>query len=672
MEFYLNEDQEMLRDMIRTFAQNEIKPIAAELDDQERFPAELIPQLGEMGVMGIPIAKEYGGTGMDNQAYVVAVEEVSKVCASTGVTISAHTSLCAWPIEAFGTEEQKQKYLPGLASGQLLGAFALTEPNAGTDAAMQQTVAVDKGDHYVINGSKIFITNGYYGDVYVVFAMTNKELGTKGISAFILEKGMDGFTFGAKERKMGIRGSATYELIFDDVKVPKENLLGQEGQGFKIAMATLDGGRIGIAAQAVGIAQGAIDEAAAYVKERKQFGRPIGAFQNTQFTLASMQTRVDAARLLVYRAAAAKDAGMPYTYEAATAKLFAAEAARDVTCQAVQLFGGYGYTREYPVERMMRDAKITEIYEGTSEVQKMVIASAKFSDRAPSTKVVPKKSAAEKTAEVKTEAAPAPKTAEKKPAVKKAMNIMVCAKQVPDDEAKIYLADGQPNTAGVSKIINAFDGYAAEMAIRQCEADGGEVTVITLGDEADVKPSIVQLLAVGAKHAYIGNPVEGDEAATADALKGLIEKAQAEGNKYDLIFCGKESTDEISSQVGALLAEKMGLPLVTGVVGIEANEDGVRVQKETDEGYEYYQVPTPAVLTISKPDYELRYPSIKNKMAARKAKVPFVDGLEGTASVLLKGYEEPKKREAGVKIQEEEDADSVAKAMRMLFADKVL
>lgn len=381
MEFKLNEDQEMLRDMIKEFAENEIAPIAAELDEQERFPQELIPQLGEMGVMGIPVPEEYGGTGMDNVSYVVTVEEISKVCASTGVTISAHTSLCCWPIEAYGTQEQKDKYLPGLASGELLGAFALTEPNAGTDSAMQATTAVDKGDYYLLNGSKIFITNGYYGDVYVVFAMTDKEAGNKGISAFILEKGMEGFTFGAKERKMGIRGSATYELIFDDVKVPKENMLGKPGQGFKIAMSTLDGGRIGIAAQAVGIAQGAIDAAAAYVKERKQFGRPIGAFQNTQFTLAAMQTKVDAARLLVYRAAAAKDAGERYTYEAATAKLFAAEAARDVTCQAVQLFGGYGYTREYPVERMMRDAKITEIYEGTSEVQKMVIAGNRFSVR---------------------------------------------------------------------------------------------------------------------------------------------------------------------------------------------------------------------------------------------------------------------------------------------------
>ena len=311
---------------------------------------------------------------MGNLEYVMAVEEVSKACASTGVTISAHTSLCCWPILAYGTDEQKEKYLPDLATGEKLGAFGLTEPNAGTDAAMQGTTAEDKGDHYLLNGSKIFITNGSYADVYIIFAMTDKSAGNKGISAFILEKGMEGFTFGSKERKMGIRGSATYELVFNNVKVPKENLLGEEGKGFKVAMSTLDGGRIGIAAQALGIAQGAIDETLNYVKSRVQFGRPIASFQNTQFTMAAMQTKVDAARMLVYRAACMKDEGVNYSSEAAMAKLFASEVARDVTCEAVQLFGGYGYTREYPVERMMRDAKITEIYEGTSEVQKMVIS----------------------------------------------------------------------------------------------------------------------------------------------------------------------------------------------------------------------------------------------------------------------------------------------------------
>lgn len=374
MDFRLTDEQALLRETIREFAEGEIAPNAGTWDEEEHFPAEIIPQLAEIGVMGIPIPEEYGGVGMGNLEYAMAVEELSKACASTGVTVSAHTSLCCWPILAYGTEEQKQKYLVPLAAGEKLGAFGLTEPNAGTDSAMQATTAVDQGDHYLLNGSKIFITNGYYADVYVIFAMTDKTKGNKGISAFILEKGMEGFIFGSKERKMGIRASATYELVFDNVKVPKENLLGEEGKGFKIAMTTLDGGRIGIAAQALGIAQGALDSAAAYVKERVQFGRTISSFQNTQFKLAEMKTRVEAARCLVYKAACLKDAGEKYSEEAAMAKLFASEAARDVTCQAVQLYGGYGFTREYPVERMMRDAKITEIYEGTSEVQKMVIA----------------------------------------------------------------------------------------------------------------------------------------------------------------------------------------------------------------------------------------------------------------------------------------------------------
>ena len=374
MDFKWNDEQQLMQTMFREFVDKEIRPLAAELDELERFPSELIPKMGEIGMFGIPIAEDYGGVGMGTLEYVMAVEEVSKACASTGVTISAHTSLCCWPIEHFGTEEQKQKYLPDLATGEKLGAFGLTEPNAGTDAAMQRTVAEDKGDYYLLNGSKIFITNGEVADVYVVFAMTDKEAGTRGISAFILEKGMEGFTFGSHEKKMGIRGSSTCELVFENVKVPKENLLGELGKGFKIAMMTLDGGRIGIAAQALGIAQGAIDEAVKYVKDRVQFGRPISKFQNTQFTLADMQTRVDAARMLVYRAAAMKDAGENYSAAAAEAKLFASETASDVTRRAVQLFGGYGYTREYPVERMMRDAKITEIYEGTSEVQKMVIS----------------------------------------------------------------------------------------------------------------------------------------------------------------------------------------------------------------------------------------------------------------------------------------------------------
>lgn len=374
--FFNDELHKDMVDTYRDFAKGVCEPIAAEIDEEEKFPVDTFKQLGELGYLGLPFPEEYGGAGLDELAYAQCVEEVAKVCASTAIGISAHTSLGTWPIYKFGTEEQKKKYLPDLCSGKKLGAFGLTEPSAGTDAAGQKTTAVDEGDHWLLNGNKIFITNAGYADVFIVFAMTNKELGNHGISAFIVEKGMEGFSIGKHEKKMGIRGSSTCELVFEDVKLPKENLLGEVGKGFKIAMMTLDGGRIGVAAQALGIAEGALDVTIDYVKERVQFGRPIAKFQNTQFELAKMKAATDAARLLVWQAANAVDQGMPYTQLAAEAKYIAAANASDVTRRCVQLYGGYGYTRDYPIERMMRDAKITEIYEGTAEVQLMVIGGA--------------------------------------------------------------------------------------------------------------------------------------------------------------------------------------------------------------------------------------------------------------------------------------------------------
>ncbi len=368
----------LFEQMIRDFAETEVKPLAQEIDEEERFPSETVAKMAKLGLFGIIIPREYGGAGAGYREYIAAVEELSKHCGTTGVILSAHTSLCAAPILEHGTEEQKQKYLPDLATGRKLGAFGLTEPNAGTDAGNQQTVAVEMEDHWLLNGTKLFITNAGEAETYVVIAGTGKNAkGGLEMTAFIVEKGWEGFSFGKHEKKMGIRGSATRELIFENVKVPKENMLGKRGEGFKIAMKTLDGGRIGIAAQALGIAQGALDTTVAYVKSRKQFGRPISAFQNTKFVLADMATKVAAARALVYIAADTKQAKLPtLSVHAAQAKLFASETAMEVTTKAVQLHGGYGYTREYPVERMMRDAKITEIYEGTSEVQRMVISSA--------------------------------------------------------------------------------------------------------------------------------------------------------------------------------------------------------------------------------------------------------------------------------------------------------
>ena len=386
MDFTLSKQQQMVQKMYREFAENEVKPLAKKVDAEEYVPKETVEKMGKLGMMGIYFPTEVGGAGGDVLSYVMAVEELSKVCGTTGVIVSAHTSLCAAPIYENGTPEQKAKYLPKLCSGEWLGAFGLTEPGAGTDAQGQQTIAKEEDDCWVLNGSKIFITNAGFADVFIVIAVTDTVLDKRGrptklCSAFIVERTDPGFSVGKAEDKMGIRGSSTCELIFEDCRIPKDRMLGVRGKGFQLAMATLDGGRIGIASQALGIAEGALEETIAYVKERKQFGRAIAAFQNTQFELAEMKARVEAAKYLVYAAALKKQQAMDgakvrYSVEAAQAKLIAARTASDVTRRCLQLFGGYGYTRDYPIERMMRDAKITEIYEGTSEVQMMVISGA--------------------------------------------------------------------------------------------------------------------------------------------------------------------------------------------------------------------------------------------------------------------------------------------------------
>ncbi|MBC2687750.1 acyl-CoA dehydrogenase AcdA [Bacillus toyonensis] len=374
MHFKLSEEHEMIRKMVRDFAKNEVGPTAAERDEEERFDRELFDHMAELGLTGIPWPEEYGGIGSDYLAYVIAIEELSRVCASTGVTLSAHTSLAGWPIFKFGTEEQKQKFLRPMAEGKKIGAYGLTEPSSGSDAGGMKTIAKRDGDHYILNGSKIFITNGGIADIYVVFTLTDPESKQRGTSAFIVESDTLGFSVGKKESKLGIRSSPTTEIMFEDCRIPVENLLGEEGQGFKIAMQTLDGGRNGIAAQAVGIAQGALDASVEYARERHQFGKPIAAQQGIGFKLADMATDVEAARLLTYQAAWLESEGLPYGKESAMSKVFAGDTAMKVTTEAVQVFGGYGYTKDYPVERYMRDAKITQIYEGTQEIQRLVIS----------------------------------------------------------------------------------------------------------------------------------------------------------------------------------------------------------------------------------------------------------------------------------------------------------
>ncbi len=374
MDFELTEEQRMIQEMARNFAEKEVAPVAAELDETHRFPVELARKMGELGLMGVAVPEEYGGAGMDYVCYVVALEEISVACANTGVVMSANNSLACGPILANGTEEQKKKFLAPMASGEKIGCFGLTEPSAGSDASNQKTTAVLDGDKWVLNGNKVFITNGTHADIAVVFAMTDKSKGAKGISAFIVEKGTPGFSAGSAEKKLGLNASGTAELVFEDCRIPKDQLLGQEGQGFKIALQTLDGGRIGIAAQAIGIARAAMEQSAKYALEREQFGQPIAKFQAIQWMLADMATEIDASRLLAYRAARLQSSGQRYTKEAAMAKLFASETAMKTATKAVQIHGGYGYSKEYPVERFFRDAKITEIYEGTSEIQRLVIA----------------------------------------------------------------------------------------------------------------------------------------------------------------------------------------------------------------------------------------------------------------------------------------------------------
>ncbi len=375
MDFLLNEEEKMMQDMVRNFAAKEVAPLAAKMDETGEFPVELVKKMGELGLMGVDVPEEYGGAGMNYMCYAIAIEELARYCGNTSVIMSVNNSLVCSPLQKFATEEQKKKYLVPLASGKKLGCFGLTEPNAGSDAGSIQTTAVKDGDYYVLNGNKIFITNATHADTALIFASTDRSLKHKGITCFIVEKGMKGFEVGKVEHKLGINASGTAELVLQDVRVPAENRLGSEGEGFKVAMYTLDCGRIGIAAQALGIARGALEESIKFAKERVQFGKPIAEFQAIQWMIADMATEIDAARLLVRRAAFLKDSGHKFSKESSMAKLFAAETAMRATTKAIQIHGGYGYSKEYPVERYFRDAKITEIYEGTSEIQRLVIAS---------------------------------------------------------------------------------------------------------------------------------------------------------------------------------------------------------------------------------------------------------------------------------------------------------
>ncbi len=538
MNFELTEEQNLIRDMVREFAEAEVAPTAKIRDEEERFDRALMfDKLGELGLTGIVFPEEYGGAGADYISYAIAVEELSRVCASTGVTLSAHLSLCANPIYLFGSEEQKQQFLVPLAKGEKMGAFGLTEPSAGSDAGGTKTTAVREGDKWILNGTKIFITNGGEAETYVVFARTDKDAKKHhGISAFIVEKGTPGFSFGKKEQKFGIRSSPTLELIFENCSIPAANLLGEEGQGFKIAMKTLDGGRIGIASQALGIAQGALDVAVNYAKERKQFDTPIGKFQGVQFQLADMATQIEAARLLVYNAAYRASNGLSYSQASAMAKLMASETAMKVTTQAVQILGGYGYTRDFPVERMMRDAKITEIYEGTSEIQRLVIGASLLQ---PMTWL--RNGCANLLR-------------------KNIMKILVCIKQVPDMESKFKIDDGGTwfNTTDLAWRMNEYDEYAVEQAVQLKEQTGdGDITVLCIGSDR-VKETMKKALAMGCDR---GVHVNDESNWTKDALaNSSIIAEYAKEQNFDYIFTGMQSQDRGSGQTGICLPRCLACP----------------------------------------------------------------------------------------------------------------
>ena len=539
MLFQTTPAHEELRAKIRAFAEEEIKPLAFLLDQNNEFPDEPVKKMAQLGWLGLPFPKEYGGAGLDILSYAIAVEELARVDGGAGVILSAHVSLGAWPIFAYGTEEQKQKYLVPLAKGEKLGAFGLTEPNAGTDSAAQQMVAALDGDHFVLNGSKCFITNGGYADTFIVFAMTDKSRGNKGISAFIIEKGFKGFSIGKVEHKLGIRASSTTELVFEDCIVPKENLLGDLNKGFKIAMTTLDGGRVGVAAQALGIAEGAFNETIKYMKERIQFGKPLSAFQGLQWMVADMKCEIESSKLLLYRAAMAKDSGKPFSMDAAMAKLRCAETAMDVTTKCVQLHGGYGYSREYP---------------------------AQFSDKRRIQN----------------------------------MKIIVCIKQVPDTtEVKLDPKTGRLIRDGVPSIINPDDKNALEEALRiKDENPDTTVTVVSMGPpQADV--AMREALAMGADEAIL---ISGREFGGSDtwATSYIIATAIKKIPDYDIIFCGRQAIDGDTAQVGPQIAEQLNIPQITYVQKLDIEGDKVIVQRQLEDGYTVVEAKMPVLLTAIK------------------------------------------------------------------------
>ena len=700
---FFNEDHNDIRELAREFAEKELAPIANEIDHNDAVPQAIYDKMAQMGFFGLKIPKEYGGIGLDVRSYVSVMEEICKKSITCSLTFSSANSLSTAPILLAGTEEQKQKYVPGIASGKEFMAFGLTEPGAGSDAGAMTTKAVEDGDYYILNGRKTFITGAPFAKNTVVFAKTNPDKGPKGITTFIVDMTLPGVSIGKHEEKMGLRGVATSDVVLEDVRVHKREILGEIDKGFTTAMKTLSIGRIGVACQGIGVAQGALEEAVKHIKERKQFGQFLSEFQALRFMIADMETKINAAKLLVYNAAYKMDMGEDVTKDSSMAKYFATEMSLDVVSKALQMHGGYGYSKEYPIERMYRDARVLTIFEGTSQVQQMVIAGAVLSDKKMKKEETEKQQAAPaaqaKAAPVAKTAAPAaaarPSVAQAAqapvatPAASvaakpqptnqdgKSMNILVCVKQVPNtEELKVDAAAGTSNLETIPKVLSTFDACALETAVRMKDANPSvKIVVVTVGSDK-AKDVLKACVAVGADKAYhVNDPVfeDVDSLAVSYVLSLAVRKIEELEGAFDLVFLGRQANDTDAGQVGPQLAEYLGYPGLSYAREVSVVDGKVRATRETEDGYVVMDADIPAVVTVTKTEYDLRFPSVKSKMAANRAEIPVftaADFGDDAVSIwqptkTLKTYI-PERKSGGIKIEEETGELSAEKLTALL------
>jgi len=708
---FFNEDHSNIRELAREFAEKEIAPIATEIDHNDEVPQHIYDKMAAMGFFGIKIPEEYGGLGLDTRSYMCVVEEICKKSIACALVFSSANSLSTAPILLAGTEEQKQKYVPGIASGQDFMAFGLTEPGAGSDAGSMTTKAVEDGDYYILNGRKTFITGAPFAKNCVVFAKTSPDKGAKGISTFIVDMTLPGVSIGKHEEKMGQRGVSVCDVVLEDVRVPKSELLGEVDRGFITAMKTLSIGRIGVATQSIGIAQGALDEAVKFIKERKQFGQFLADFQALRFMVADMETKLNAARLLVYNAAYKMDMGEDVTKDSSMAKYYASETAVEIVGNSLQLHGGYGYSKEYTIERLWRDVRVLTIYEGTSQIQQIVIAGQVLSDNVkaktqspapkqaePAKQAEPVKPPAPPAAPVQKPQAPTPAAAPTPPPAVapapprapapaapqqaaqggKELNILLCVKQVPNtEELKVDAGSNTSNLDSIPRILSTFDACAVETAVKLKDADPSvKIVAVTIGSDKS-KDVLKGCLSVGADKAYHINDAafeDIDSLATSFVLSLAVRKIEeSEGAAFDLILLGRQANDSDGGHVGPQLAEYLDNPQLAYAREISLVDGKVRATRETEDGYVVMDAAMPAVVTVTKTEYDLRFPSVKSKMAANRADIPILTAADlapEAASVFapvktIRTYI-PQRKTGGIKIEEETGELSAEKLTALL------